>query len=132
MSIGERLKEERQRLKLSQTAFGLLAGAGKTTVISWERGTAFPNAQFLEQAALVGADVRYIVTGMRVGPAPLKPEEQLLLDRYRASSPPLRDAALRVLLGGVDAHPQAIEQQIGVNHGQVTKSGKIVVKTGGK
>ena len=102
MSIGGRLKEERLRLGLSQTAFGLLRGAGKTTVIAWERGTAFPNAQFLEQAALIGADVRYIVTGLRDGPPPLKPEEQLVLERYRSAPRELRDAALRVLLGGGD------------------------------
>ena len=67
MSIGSRLKEERERLGLSQTALGAIGDFGKTTVIAWERGTAFPNALFLSDIAEMGADVQYIVTGTRQG-----------------------------------------------------------------
>lgn len=63
MSIGQRIKEERERLNLSQTSFGDIGGMGKTTVQAWERGTAFPNASFLEQAATFGVDVFYVITG---------------------------------------------------------------------
>lgn len=65
MDIAGRLKEERKRLKLSQSDFGALGSAGKTTVISWERGDATPNSAFLQAVALAGADVRYIITGRR-------------------------------------------------------------------
>ena len=65
MTIGKRLKEERERLKLSQTSFGEIAGMGKTTVIAWERGTAYPNAAFLEASANFGVDVYYVITGER-------------------------------------------------------------------
>lgn len=64
-TIGERLKAERRRLAYSQTAFGKLGSAGRTTVIKWERGTTSPNAVFLEAAAAVGVDVQYVITGRR-------------------------------------------------------------------
>ena len=67
MDIGSRLKEERERLGLSQTALGAIGDFGKTTVIAWERGTAFPNALFLSDIAEMGADIQYIVTGRRQG-----------------------------------------------------------------
>jgi len=67
MSIGTRLKEERERLGLSQAALGAIGDFGKTTVIAWERGTAFPNALFLSDIAEIGADIQYIVTGVRQG-----------------------------------------------------------------
>lgn len=65
MDIGKRLKEERERLGLSQTQLGDIANKGKTTVISWERGSAFPNADFLQIAASYGMDILYVVTGQK-------------------------------------------------------------------
>ncbi len=102
MGIAERLKEERKRLKLSQPDFGALGGAGKTTVIAWERGAATPNAAFLENAAAAGADVRYIVTGDREGrPAEvLSADERVMLDGYRALDPTTRKRVLAFILGG--------------------------------
>lgn len=96
--IGKRLKEERERLKLSQTEFAALAGAAKRTQIDWEKEVSSPTAGQLATFAQVGADVQYIVTGIRSSVA-LAPEERLLVERYRDSPRPLRDAALRVLLG---------------------------------
>ncbi len=66
MNIGQRIKEERERLKLSQTSFGEIDGKGKTTVQAWERGAAYPNAAFLARAASFGLDVLYVVTGQRL------------------------------------------------------------------
>lgn len=99
--IGKRLKEERERLGLSQTDFSALAGAAKRTQIDWEKEVSSPTAGQLATFARAGADVRYIITGERDGPEPevLTSDERLMLDRYRASPQPLRDAALRVLLG---------------------------------
>lgn len=66
MTIGDRLKEERERLKLSQTAFGAIDGTGKKTVISWEKNLSSPTATFLEKASKHNVDVLYILTGIRL------------------------------------------------------------------
>lgn len=100
MNIGKRLKEERERLKLSQTALGDIAGMGKTTVIAWERGTAYPNAEFLEAAANFGVDVYYVITGNRLDNAATTPIELSYLRLCRAlPDQPAKMAGNAALLG---------------------------------
>lgn len=97
--IGARIKEERERFGMTQPQFAEAAGAAKRTLIEWEKGSTSPTAVQLSALMNIGVDVMYIITGARSANA-LAPEEQLLLERYRASDIALRDAALRVLLGG--------------------------------
>lgn len=63
--LNVRLKEERERLKLSQTALGELVGAAKRTVIDWEKGVSSPTAVQLSTLSEHGADAAYIITGER-------------------------------------------------------------------
>lgn len=65
MSIGDRLKAERERLALNQTAFGELGGVKKLAQINYENGSRSPDAHYLEAIASAGADVLYIITGQR-------------------------------------------------------------------
>jgi DNA-binding XRE family transcriptional regulator len=64
-SLGERLKEERERLKLSQEAFGDVGGVKRLAQINYERNDRAPDATYLQQVAAIGADVLYILTGNR-------------------------------------------------------------------
>lgn len=66
MTIGLRIREERERLKLSQEAFASLAGASKRAQIDWEKGVSSPTAVALDTFDLAGADILYIVTGKRM------------------------------------------------------------------
>lgn len=63
--IGERLKEERDRLGLTQPQFAEAAGAAKRTLIEWEKGATAPNAVQLSALKEIGVDVLYVVTGQR-------------------------------------------------------------------
>ncbi|WP_065760982.1 helix-turn-helix domain-containing protein [Pseudomonas defluvii] len=65
MGIGERLKEERERLGLSQTDFAALAGASKNSQYNYEKGERSPDANYLFAAAMQGVDVLYVITGER-------------------------------------------------------------------
>ena len=87
MTIPKRLKAERERLNLSQPQLGELVGAGKTTVINWEKGASAPDAVQLSAIAAAGADVLYILTGERSTPveSTLTPREIALLDNYKHS-----------------------------------------------
>lgn len=82
-----RLKEERERLGLTQPAFAELAGAAKRTVIDWEKGVSSPTAVQLAAMAAAGADVLYVVVGIRSqGTAEidlLPNDERVLVDAYR-------------------------------------------------
>lgn len=65
MTISVRLKEERSRLKLSQTDLGAIGGVGKTTQINYEKGVGSPDATYLAAVAEKGVDILYVVTGER-------------------------------------------------------------------
>ncbi|RKR66319.1 helix-turn-helix protein [Acidovorax sp. 94] len=103
MPIGKRLREERERLGLSQPAFAAVAGTSKQTLFSWETGKTAPDGFQLSALATAGADVLYILTGQRAGgvkPAPtLTADEETMLNYFRDASKEVRRAALGALLG---------------------------------
>lgn len=66
---GQRIKSERERLGLSQSAFGALAGASKGSQILYEKGKP-PTADYLECIGAAGADLLYILSGQRQDSGP--------------------------------------------------------------
>lgn len=62
-TFSERLKEERERLGLSQTALGKLCGVQKLSQINYEKGVRYPDSRYLNAISNIGADVLYILTG---------------------------------------------------------------------
>ena len=63
-NIGERVRQERQRLGFNQEDFAALAECSKKSQIHWEKSFGpTPNANVLAAWAKVGADVQFIVTG---------------------------------------------------------------------
>ena len=92
MPIGKRLREERERLGLSQPAFAAVAGTTKQTLFSWETGKTAPDGFQLAALATTGADVLYILTGQRAGGASAPPPpravsegDRILLDNFHAA-----------------------------------------------
>lgn len=65
MELGERLKEERNRLGMSQTAFGELGGVKVLAQRNYESGLRSPDANYLARIEVAGVDVLYVVTGKR-------------------------------------------------------------------
>lgn len=65
--FGKRLKEERERLGLTQEKFGLACGVGKTAQYLYERGQRHPASVYLDAAEKLGVDVHYVFTGTRKG-----------------------------------------------------------------
>lgn len=84
-TIGERLREERVRLGMSQSAFGATAGVTKTTQINYEKGARAPDAEYLAAAHRIGVDIHYVIAGVRSAAADLQPEESALVENYRAA-----------------------------------------------
>lgn len=88
MNICVRLREERERLAMSQEKFGALGGVQKRAQINYESGERQPDAGYLAAIAAAGADVLYILTGQRTSGAAattpaLAPDEEVLLDNFR-------------------------------------------------
>ena len=63
--VGDRLREERDRLDLSQADFAALAGQGRSSQIRYEAGERAPDTDYLAKIAEAGADIVYILTGQR-------------------------------------------------------------------
>ncbi|MDH2918470.1 MAG: hypothetical protein PXX73_04675 [Sideroxydans sp.] len=101
LSIGERLREERERLGLSQSQMAELAknlgakGATRQSQALYEKGEQSPSAAYIAAITTSGADVLYILTGSRSAPpAPvLSRDEAGMLDNYRHCSKEMQQAA---------------------------------------
>ncbi|AOJ05113.1 transcriptional regulator [Burkholderia mayonis] len=121
-SIGERLREERERLGYSQTAFGALAEVTKQSQIKYEKGERSPDASYLAAIMRVGADVQYIVGAIRSSMA-LAPDEQELVSRYRAASLEVKAAAIGALTAASTTKSATRQEQ--VFHGSVGQAVKV-------
>lgn len=66
VAVGERLREERKRLKLKQTdvAYQLGKRTGQS-VSNWERGRGVPQVDTLLLMSEMGFDVGFIITGRK-------------------------------------------------------------------
>ncbi|WP_199103205.1 helix-turn-helix domain-containing protein [Aquitalea sp. ASV11] len=91
LGIGDRLREERNRLGLNQTEAAKAAGIGFSTYQTYEAGERCPNAEALASWAGSGFDILYVVTGTRNNSA-LSGEQTALLGLYGQIDERLRPA----------------------------------------
>ncbi|EOZ4487318.1 helix-turn-helix domain-containing protein [Salmonella enterica subsp. diarizonae] len=95
-SFGIMLKEERERLGLSQTEFAEACGVKRVAQGNYENDKRSPDAAYLIAAAKLGVDVNYLITGVRVtspyGAANTRDEAEML-EEYRAGTEAARDSA---------------------------------------
>lgn len=62
--IGKRLKQERKRLKLTQSALGAIGGVEANAQGHYESGQRLPRADYLFRIAAAGVDISRVVTGI--------------------------------------------------------------------
>lgn len=115
MSIGDRLRAERERLNMSQSVFADAADLTRKTLYGYECGERFPDAAALAKWADVGVDILYVITGNCTAPEQMsKPrlpagDGQTIQHCYALST--LSDSD-RVLLRDFHAAPPQV--QVGV------------------
>lgn len=63
--IGDRLKEERLRLGLSQKEFAELCGIKVRAQINYEKNERSPDARYLIESGKIGVDIGYLFSGNR-------------------------------------------------------------------
>lgn len=63
MSIGSRLREERERLNMNQEDFATACGVRRRAQSSYEADTRSPDANYLEAAAKIDVDISYVICG---------------------------------------------------------------------
>lgn len=67
VSLGQRIKEERERLGLSQELFAKQLGISRSTQARYENGVTQPSAEYINAAHQAGADIDYLSSGRRGG-----------------------------------------------------------------
>jgi len=122
-NFSERLLEERKRLDLKQDQMADIGGVAKRTYCNYESGEREPMSGFLIAIAAAGADVQYILTGIRSSAA-LAPDEQALLASYRTLDARGKAGVFGVI-GGLTQSPTSVGQQFNAAVGQVAQ-GDIV------
>ncbi|WP_122767810.1 helix-turn-helix domain-containing protein [Pseudomonas lurida] len=63
--LGERLREERQRLRYTQAAFAAVGGVLANAQHKYEAGLRSPSAVYLARLAEIEVDLLYVLTGRR-------------------------------------------------------------------
>lgn len=86
MSIGKRLREERERLNLKQDQLHEITGVTRRTQSSYENDQTKPKGEFLQNIATFGFDVGYIITGVRAENVAHTPTEMGYLRHCRLLS----------------------------------------------
>lgn len=80
--FGDRLRQERTRLGLTQEAFAAIGGVKKLAQINYEQGKTLPDAGYLVSLAGVGVDISYVMLGVPANNS-LTDDENELLVGYR-------------------------------------------------
>lgn len=96
--ISARIREERERLGLSQRAFGEVGGVEANAQGKYENGERTPKADYLARVADRGVDVLYVLTGSRT-PVPivgLSEDEEWMVGSYRTLGKEEQDAICKL------------------------------------
>lgn len=98
--IGSRLRKERERLGLSQRAFGEIGGVEANAQGKYESGDRAPKADYLAAVAAKGVDILFVLTG-KPTPVPvdnLSNSEEKVLGSYRILHKEDQDAIKRLTM----------------------------------
>lgn len=122
MSVGSRIKEERERLGFSQEVFAERGGVSRRSQIMYEQDKTEASATYFTLIAELGADVNYILTGKNKGlmlkanfavndSLSLSREEIEMLEMFRAVSSEQKNDALESL-GKFKRHNEAFVREM--------------------
>lgn len=94
---GERLRQERSRLDLSQKDFAALFGKKNMAVMRYEKGERVMGQEDLEALHKAGVDVWYLITGERTQPDLLSEEAKELLKYWDQVDPEQRQTLMTLV-----------------------------------
>lgn len=102
--VGDRLREERERLGLNQTEFGVRLGVSRGTQKNYELGASSLDLRYVSALEEQGADAAYILTGRRSTPIGqlLSAAEEELITQYRSITSFDQEAIRRFLQAMAD------------------------------
>ncbi|CAI8705762.1 MULTISPECIES: helix-turn-helix transcriptional regulator [Pseudomonas] len=112
--IGSRIREERERLGLTQRVFGDIGGVEPNAQGKYESGERTPKADYLAAVAARGVDALYVLSGVHtpVAHGSLNAEEEQLLGSFRLLQA-ADQAAVQQLLGSLAERVQRPPLRVG-------------------
>ena len=128
MSIGDRIREERERLGLNQVDFGEIGKVGRKSQFNYESGERYPDALYLADIFEAGVDIQYVVTGLR-SETVLSPDEKELLALFRNAPLVVKAAAIGALHGG-GSSVMGVNSNVISGSGNHISSGDMIVNPG--
>ncbi len=115
MTVGQRLKQKRKALGLTQTVLAKTLGVGQDQIARWEGGVYTPSREqivALSRALNVTTDWLLGMTReneTRLTGESLSPDEQRLIELYRDGQLPISIQQLLLSLSGRDAEENLVE-----------------------
>lgn len=73
-ACGQRLRAERERLKMTQDDFASAGGVKRVSQYLYEHGSRSPSLEYLLRVQLIGVDLSFVLNGSRTGPTPPPPQ----------------------------------------------------------
>jgi len=64
--FGDRLRQERQRLGLTQSEFALRAGVNRVSQVFYEKGKNWPQREYIESISSLGVDIIFLLHGQHL------------------------------------------------------------------
>ena len=133
MSIGQRLRDARTALGYTQADLAKAVGIARESQGMFERDVHVPGGKYLVDAAALGVDVGYVLTGAITTRDTVESE---LLTRFRAASPDVQGAVVRALGIPATGQKSAAVAISGGEQGQVVvgnlKQRGVTFNVGGK
>jgi transcriptional regulator with XRE-family HTH domain len=108
-TVGFRLKQERQRLGMSQDDFSAVCGMKRRAQMSYEHDERSPDAEYLRSLAEIGVDIQFVVTGI-ASTSTLSKDENELLVTYRSLDVKGKARVLGVAEGISDPEPTSLKK----------------------
>jgi len=98
-TFGERLKLERQRLRMTQEDFAMAGGVKRRAQVSYEHDERAPDAAYLGAIAALGADIQFLVTSELSSSTKFTEDENKILTIYRSLDVRGKAGALGAIAG---------------------------------
>jgi transcriptional regulator with XRE-family HTH domain len=130
-TIGNRLKEERARLGITQEKMALAGGVQKRAQARYESGERCPDGHYLARVAELGADVNYILTGVPItqakqgdnGKGNFDEEDVRMLNMIKRLPEPQKKKEIADIEAFLQSFDEAISNWIANNQNNTKRTG---------
>lgn len=109
-TFGDRLREERRRLGLTQTDFAAISGQKKQSQVRYEAGERSPDGNYFAALARADVDVMYILTGTREAETIAKLQAEMHAVTMSEMQRPEKEAIAAIMEEARRAEAEAIQK----------------------